>query len=71
MGACTEPKNIAIVTELLKCDLNKFLRTEEGMQLSKGERIEMMIGAAKGILLCLFELFAISVFIDYVCLYIF
>lgn len=48
MGACTEPKNIAIVTELLKCDLNKFLRTEEGITLSKGERIEMMIGAAKG-----------------------
>jgi hypothetical protein len=48
MGASLEPNKIAIVTELMQCDLHHFLRTQEGKGLSNGERIEMMIGAAKG-----------------------
>eukprot|EP01127_Copromyxa_protea_P010865 TRINITY_DN2693_c0_g1_i1.p1 TRINITY_DN2693_c0_g1~~TRINITY_DN2693_c0_g1_i1.p1 ORF type:complete len:413 (+),score=75.11 TRINITY_DN2693_c0_g1_i1:358-1596(+) len=48
MGACTQPNNIAIVTELLKCDLHEFLRSREGMTLSKATRINMARGAAKG-----------------------
>jgi hypothetical protein len=32
----------------MKCDLHHFLRSKEGLAATKGERIEMMIGAAKG-----------------------
>lgn len=48
MGACTQPNNIAIVTELMQCDLHEFLRSKEGIDLSKAERIKMARGAAKG-----------------------